>query len=108
MSARELAAVTKQFDKPFVIDRSRALTREERRRWQRVKRNRGRPKTGQGFRRISVSIEGGLLKKVTALARSAVPEASASARLWMGCGDLHAESREADHEPRAWSPFSRF
>jgi hypothetical protein len=69
MNTRALKAATKQFDKPFVVDDSRQLTPEERKHWARAKRKRGRPKNGQGFRRISVSIEGGLLKKVTALAK---------------------------------------
>ena len=69
MNLRQLQDATKEFDEPFVIDRSRPLTPEERQRWRRVRRKRGRPKTGEGYRRISVSIEGGLLKKVTTLAK---------------------------------------
>jgi hypothetical protein len=69
MSVRELQAATKQFDEPSVADRSRPLTPEEKSQWRRVKLKRGRPKTGQGYRRISVSIEGGLLKRITALAK---------------------------------------
>jgi hypothetical protein len=66
MTAAELAAATKQLDEPFAVDRSRPLTPAECRQW---KRRRGRPKTGQGYKRISVSIEKGLLKKVTAFAK---------------------------------------
>jgi hypothetical protein len=69
MNARQLEAATRQFDEPLVIDKSRPLTNQERQQWRRIKRKRGRPKNGQGFRRISVSIEGGLLKKATALAK---------------------------------------
>ncbi len=69
MSARELQAATSQLDKPFVVEASRPLTPDEKKRWRRIKRRRGRPKTGQGFRRVSVSIEGGLLKQITALAK---------------------------------------
>jgi|SRR6516225_4561059 hypothetical protein len=69
MSSKELAQATKQFDEPLVVDRSRPLTPAERKQWDRVKKKRGRPKVGQGFQRVSVSIERGLLKRVTALAR---------------------------------------
>src|SRR5580704_5014649 len=69
MNARELQAATQQFDEPSVADQSRPLTPAEKAQWRRVKRKRGRPKIGQGYRRISVSIEGGLLKKITALAK---------------------------------------
>ncbi len=69
MTATELAEATKQFDKPFVIDQSRPLTTEEQKQWERIKRKRGRPKTGEGCKRVSVSLEQGLLKRATALAR---------------------------------------
>ncbi|MGD9722509.1 MAG: CopG family ribbon-helix-helix protein [Pirellulales bacterium] len=69
MTIRNLKAATKDFDKPFVLDKSRPLDAAEAKQWRRAKRKRGRPKSGQGFRRISVSIEGGLLKEITALAK---------------------------------------
>ena len=69
MTAEELAEATKQFDAPFVVDKSRPLTPSERKRWRSVKKKRGRPKVGRGFKRISVSIERGLLGRVNALAR---------------------------------------
>jgi hypothetical protein len=69
MTAKELAAATRQFDEPFAADASRPLTEAERRRWQRAKKKRGRPRTGLGVRRISVSMEQGLLRQVTALAK---------------------------------------
>ena len=69
MSAAELAKATKQFDEPLVVDQSRPLTPAEREQWKRLKRKRGRPKKGQGFKRISVSLERGLLKRATALAK---------------------------------------
>jgi len=69
MTSKELAEATKQFDDPFVIDRSRPLTPAERKQWKRIKRKRGRPKIGQGFKRISVSLEQGLLRRATALAK---------------------------------------
>jgi hypothetical protein len=69
MTAQELAEATKQFDEPFVADQSRPLTPAEREQWNRVRRKRGRPKIGQGFKRVSLSLEQGLLKRATALAR---------------------------------------
>jgi hypothetical protein len=69
MTTSELTEATRQFDEPFVVDRSRPLTPEEKKEWKRAKRKRGRPKNGQGFQRISVSMERGLLKRVTALAK---------------------------------------
>lgn len=66
MSTRELAAATAEFDEPLVIDRSRPPSAHEREQW---KRKKGRPRVGQGFQRVSVSIEKGLLKRATALAK---------------------------------------
>jgi hypothetical protein len=69
MTTAELAEATKQFDVPFVVDQTRPLTAAERRQWNRMKRKKGRPKVGQGHKRISVSLERGLLRRVTALAK---------------------------------------
>lgn len=69
MNAQELAASTRQFDEPMIVDKSRPLNANERARWKRVKNGKGRPKVGQGHQRISVSIEKGLLKRATALAK---------------------------------------
>ncbi|HET6878596.1 MAG TPA: hypothetical protein VFI31_00390 [Pirellulales bacterium] len=68
MTTSELQAATKQFDEQMVVDQSRSLTASERKHWKRIK-GRGRPKVGQGHQRISVSIEKGLLKRATALAK---------------------------------------
>jgi hypothetical protein len=69
MIAAELAEATKHFDEPFIVDKSRPLNAAERVQWKRLKRKPGRPRTGQGFQRVSISIERGLLKRVTALAK---------------------------------------
>jgi len=69
MTARELADATKQFDEPLVVDRSRPPTPKEREQWKRVKRKRGRPKVGHGCKRVSISVEKDLLKRITAYAR---------------------------------------
>ena len=69
MTTKELQEATRQFDEPFVVRRSRALTAEEKKLWKAAKRKRGRPKVGRGFQRVSVSMERGLLKEVSALAK---------------------------------------
>jgi hypothetical protein len=69
MNTKELAEATKPFDEPFIVDQSRPLTPAEKEQWSRLSRKKGRPKVGQGFKRVSVSIEQGLLKRVTALAK---------------------------------------
>jgi len=69
MTRQELAEATKSFDEPFVIDQSRPLSPARREQWNRVRRKRAKPKIGQGFKRVSVSLEQGLLIRVTALAK---------------------------------------
>lgn len=69
MTPAELAIATKRFDDEFVADEARPLTQDEQDQWIRVKAKRGRRKVAEGFQRISVSIEQGLLKRVTALAK---------------------------------------
>jgi len=69
MTAKELAEATNQFDEPFVVDQSRALTASDRQKWDKVRNQRGRPRTGKGFKRVSVSLEQELLTRVTALAK---------------------------------------
>lgn len=69
MTPRELDAATRKFDQPLVIDESRAMSTSDRKRWQAAKKKRGRPKVGAGHCRISVSLERGLLKRATALAK---------------------------------------
>lgn len=69
MNAAELAVATSEFDEPGVASKSRPLTPAERRQWKESQKKRGRPKIGKGFQRVSISIEAGLLKKVTACAK---------------------------------------
>ena len=66
MSAAELAKATKQYD-GMVIDKTRPLNRRERKMWEQAKR--GRPKIGNGAKKISISMEGDLLHKADALAK---------------------------------------
>jgi len=69
MKREELTEATKHFDEEFVADQSRPLTPAEQETWDKVSRKRGRPKVGQGFKRVSVSLEQTLLRRVTALAK---------------------------------------
>jgi Ribbon-helix-helix protein, copG family len=69
MTPDELSKATDEFDEPLVIDKSRALTPAERTQWDRVRRKRGRPKVGKGFKRVSLSLEQDLLTRVTDLAK---------------------------------------
>lgn len=69
MSPKELADATKQFEEPSAVDHSRPLAPEERAHWSRIKRKRGRPKVGRGHKRVSISIEQGLLKRINAYAK---------------------------------------
>jgi hypothetical protein len=67
MNTEQLAEATKQYDREFV--KTRPLTEEEKRQWERAKRKRGRPRVGTGAERISVTIEKRLLAKATKLAK---------------------------------------
>jgi hypothetical protein len=69
MNVKELSKATEQFDRPFVVDESRPLTSAERDQWEKVRRKRGRPKVGKGFKRVSLSLEQDLLRRVTSLAK---------------------------------------
>jgi hypothetical protein len=69
MTPAELAAATRPFDEEFVADQSRPLTTAEREQWNRLKRQRRRPKVGPRLKRVSVSLEQELLQRVTALAK---------------------------------------
>jgi hypothetical protein len=70
MTRGELARSTKEFDAPFVIENARPLSAAERKEWQRLKRKRGRVKAGLGLRRISLSMDSELLRRVTELAKT--------------------------------------
>jgi hypothetical protein len=67
MTAAELVAATKAFDKSFIFEKARPLNRAERAQERRLRR--GRPRIGKGSKKISVSIESGLLKKADTYAR---------------------------------------
>ncbi len=67
MSAAELAEATREFDAPQALAKGRRMTAGERAE-ERVLR-RGRPRIGQGARKISISLERGVLREADALAR---------------------------------------
>jgi hypothetical protein len=69
MSAAELARATKEFDRPFVFEKARPMTPQEKAQEHELRRGRGRPKIGKGARKISISLEGDLLHKADALAK---------------------------------------
>jgi hypothetical protein len=67
MSASELAQATKEFDQPFIFEKARPMTSAERAEERMLRR--GRPRIGKGARKISISLEGDLLKKTDAMAK---------------------------------------
>ena len=70
MTTEELRETTKEFDEPFVVARSRPLPPKMRAAWERAKRKKpGRPRVGQGAKRVLVTIEGGLLKQADTAAK---------------------------------------
>jgi hypothetical protein len=69
MTKEELAAATKKYDQPFVaLNESRPLKPAQRQMLRRAKR-RGRPRIGQGAKRVLVTIERGLLKDMDSEAK---------------------------------------
>jgi hypothetical protein len=61
---------TSEFDREFVAETASPLTPKQRALWEKAKRKRpGRPRTGEGARVISLSVEDGLLKKADRLAK---------------------------------------
>jgi hypothetical protein len=69
MKADELAEATAAYGREMAIDAFRPLTKAERVRWNRARRNPGRPRRGKGVKVISVSVEQDLLLASDRLAR---------------------------------------
>ena len=67
MSAAELAEATREFDQPDAFARARPMTAAERAEEGVLRR--GRPRIGQGAKKISISLERGVLRDADALAR---------------------------------------
>ena len=68
MTTRELAKATAEFDREFIIDSAVPAPASEKAKWLRAQK-RGRPRTGQGVKVISVSVEKGLLDRADRTAR---------------------------------------
>src|SRR5439155_2749416 len=68
MDAAELDAQVAKFDQEFSAETARALTAKERIRDQRAKGKRGRPRIGNGARRVLITIESSLLRRSDAYA----------------------------------------
>lgn len=69
MSAKQLDQEVAKFDREFVIDESRPLTRRQREQERRARRKPGRPVVGKGAQRVLVTIERGLLRRSDAYAK---------------------------------------
>ena len=84
LSDAEKEKVYQSVDREFSRKETRPLTAAERAAWKKFRerrRLRGRPKVGQGAKVVSVTIEGGLLKRADALAkREGVSRAKVVAR----------------------------
>jgi hypothetical protein len=70
MTAQELDAEVAKFDRPFIADQSRPMTRSEAARERRARRKRGRPRIGKGAQRVLITIERGLLRDTDEYART--------------------------------------
>jgi Tfp pilus assembly protein PilF len=69
MKADQLNEATAAYGREMAIDAFRPLTKAERARWDRARRNPGRPRRGKGVKVISVSVEQDLLAESDRLAR---------------------------------------
>jgi hypothetical protein len=101
MTSKELAAATAQFDRDFDDSQFKPLNTEQRARWQKIKRKRGRPVIGQGAKVISVSIEKGLLQRADQLAkRLKLSRASLITRGLENVLDIHGKKRSPTNSRR--------
>ena len=69
LTIADLERMTRDLDRPMIIDEAEPLTPDMHAAWQRARRKRGRPRIGQGSTVISVSIERDLLKRADGLAK---------------------------------------
>lgn len=67
MSTAELADATRVFDQPFAFEKARPMTAAERAEERMLRR--GRPRIGRGAKKISVSLESGVLQATDTLAK---------------------------------------
>jgi hypothetical protein len=69
MATSELAEATAAYGRELAIDQFRPLTKAARDRWEKARRNPGRPRRGKGVKVISVSVEQDLLVQSDKLAK---------------------------------------
>jgi hypothetical protein len=69
MDADTLAKETADFDREFAADTFSPMGATSRARWERARRNPGRPRKGKGAQAIAVTVERDLLARCDALAR---------------------------------------
>jgi hypothetical protein len=68
MDAAELDEEVAKFDQELIADTARPLSAQDRVRDRKAKRKRGRPKVGNGSRRVLITIEASLLERSDAYA----------------------------------------
>jgi hypothetical protein len=69
MTTQELQAATKEFDKEFVADKAKPLSKAMRARWQRAKAKPPKAGNGRTQKIVAVRLETALLDQCTALAK---------------------------------------
>lgn len=70
MTAEELDAEVAKYDEPFVaIRESKPLAQKDRRQLRRAKSKGGRPRVGQGAKRVLITVERGLLRNADSYAK---------------------------------------
>ncbi len=69
MNTDELADATREFDTNISPEQWQPMTLQQRARWERSKRGRGRPVVGEGAERIFISMERRLLRVTDEIAR---------------------------------------
>ena len=69
MTTAELREATKEFNEPFVFEKSRPLTAEERALWEQVKAKGESAANGKPEAHIAVRLDKALLERCTALAK---------------------------------------
>ncbi len=69
MTSEELRSATAEFDREKVSASFGPLTPKARAQWRKARKKPGRPRTGEGAKMISVTVERGLLAQSDALAR---------------------------------------
>jgi hypothetical protein len=67
MTLDELARATRKFDRPFLFEKARPMTAHERAHERKLRRPKAR--NGHQPRKISISLEGNVLRKADALAK---------------------------------------